>query len=61
MISSKNESVVPSSVCIIADDDDGTSQESQSPMKKKLKGLVAVLVHTLSTPSEELSIDLVDK
>ena len=51
------ESVVPLPVCTIADDDDVTSQESQPPPKKKLKGLAAVLVHTLSTPSEELTID----
>ena len=50
------ESVVPSPICIIADDDDTTSHESPTPMKK-LKGLAAVLVHTLSTPSEELTID----
>ena len=56
------ESVVPPPLCTIADnddvDDDVSSQESQPPpKKKKLKGLAAVLVHTLSTPSEELTVD----
>jgi len=48
------ESVVPSPVYQIVDDNDAASQELQPPMKKKLKGLA---MHTLSTPSEELTIN----
>ena len=45
------ESVIPSPVCTF-DNDNVTSQPQLSPPKKRL---AAVLVHVLSTPSEELS------